>query len=395
MGKNNRNKKPTNAIREALLDKMHSRMNNMKSARKSGTTPQMQKALNTMSQEELEDSKDMMEDFQKDMKGMKSNKAKKYLKNMMTGMDQNQIDKMSETVKQRAPGSSNEITKYINNQKSNMFKQEESKVVINPEKVYVPWQDLTVQQKMEKVTIQPKKKKKTFSMISISVPKITELRNMNTSEEVKSSPIVVSNLKPTRKDIDSIFSTCIQTEDIECNYVGICQRLKNLTKFTYNHATVQLQTYLLEFGHDVGLKEIVRVKQLAKQDYLLLPYSETTVVKLPETLVLNINVQTFMGGYCYIRNADQTVTRTTNCVEDSYRFMKKFNKVFTWVLSLVGHKLPFKWFCNFLQDIGIFLKKQDGSEYYFYLYGQEYPAICKDNISVPEIPYFVLQCKTC
>jgi hypothetical protein len=397
MGKTNRNTKPQTPARLALLEKMNSRLNSLKSGRARGSSPQMQKVMKQMNPSELEDSKDMLVDFQKEMKGMKSTKAKKYLKNMMTGMDEQQIENLSTSVKQQVPGSSHELTSYMQQQKSQFLQKEQTKTTINPGKVYTPWSSLSLEEKVSNKQNQQVKKRKSFGKINISVPRISELRNLNTGPEeqehhTNGNVNPVTSTVPTRSDIDSLFASCVKSEKVQVRYAGFKVRNEALATFKSPEYRVRLQTHILEYGHDVELTNIVQVCKLPTQKYLLVPDSETTVEVAPLNVELKVNHQTTYKNYCFTIDRKGEITRTDNCADECYKYMHRFGKVLDWVISLKNQRIPFKWLCEQLQQLGIFVKNQQKLVYFFYLYGKEY-NLKKDKISVPEIPFFTLKVK--
>lgn len=359
--------------RQALLKKMHSRLGVMKTARSSGASPQVNKAMKMMSREELEGAEDML----KDMKGIKSTNAKKYLKNMMSGMDSDQMDAVSSMVKEKVPEASATVRDHVQRQKRANLEKESKEVQVNPETVYVPH---SKRDDAHKSNEKRAKRSKGFKKMEITVPSIGQLNSMKetlpnvpTKKSVEQSSVLPNSLG----GIDEMFR-------VRPSYTPYKDRMKTLSKFSNRALQQAIQSRLLEHGHVDVLRHLIRVETCDPGDYLMVPGTDLEVTTAP----FELKPGQVMANkrFCYRRSEDGlTIIQSRNCIRECRDFLNRFQKVTKSLNELVSRRLPREWLYEYLSTLGIVF--DNGC---LNVYGKEYDDNNDQSISTPQIPFLKL-----
>jgi phage terminase small subunit len=89
--------KSSELLRAELRKRLHTKCRMMKTARKGGTSQEVQSIMQKFNDGD-EEKEEMMREIQEDVKGMKSKDAKKYLRQVMSGMNNDQTDTLVVTL---------------------------------------------------------------------------------------------------------------------------------------------------------------------------------------------------------------------------------------------------------------------------------------------------------
>lgn len=207
-----------------LKEKLKQKIAGLQTSRESGMPTQFQQSAKTMKWEDIQESKDFM-------KGMKRSKAKRAFKSITNTMNPQQLETMSQTANTHMPGYSHEIKKMITN-RIKAVPEEPTRTEIISQKIYIPKAE-----RVEDLPIpdEPKRKKRSFPKIDITVPNLKELNREPEPE-----------MLPKRE---------ISTE-IATNY------MENRRDFTQNQSeyNLQLQESILMHGNEssMRLKRVLR-----------------------------------------------------------------------------------------------------------------------------------------
>jgi CheY-specific phosphatase CheX/NAD-dependent dihydropyrimidine dehydrogenase PreA subunit len=361
----------------SLKEKLHKKLQDKQSLRSVGTNPQMTKVKNMMGEKEYEENKDMLFDMQKDIRGSKKS-AKKCVKNMMTGMDDNQMDDLSKIMKTKAPDSAKQLTNIIGSKRKTNNEKEKSQSIseTTPAQYYIPaaQRPITICE-----TLEPKPKKQ-FAKIQMSIPKITDLKSIESNKVQKTFAQPYIYETPNRnRDLETLFEN-------PAKYENMSARLKAISGFQSNNASDALQMHVMQNGG--RLVKIIKIIEFPKQKYIGLPGSETIVDK-PLWNGTDILCQ---DNYAY-KMINEECVRTTNCVSECELFMEKLVPIRNWLSSLENTCVGLESLCDLLNKFGIFQKPNlSDSILVFHVYCKEYPNTM-GKILVPQIPFVYIKIK--
>lgn len=339
-------------LKASLRKRLRARINMKSAIRSGGGSHEAQSILEKFNDDDDEKAS-MLKDIQKDVKGMRQKDAKKYLKRVTQTMSNDDTNKFCSMMKDKLPGQqSHDLVNYVKRTKTTQKVQEDKKPHINPETVYVPSRLLSQEQKVERLK-QPQKKKKGFSRVNIHVPKLAELRNHPGLEEVKES-----------------------TKEANLTYV---QRLKMIQAFDASKMKERMQEFMLEASDVVEVLKIEHVEFLSVPDVMEVPESKELVPT---------DEKSQQKGYIYKR--DETTGKTyrlKNAHQECVDFVKKLSKIRQWLSSLQKQKIPWRWLCDVLNDLGIVRQQESqGPNEYFRVMCHEYKKDAH-NVSVPMVPF--------
>jgi hypothetical protein len=366
---------------------MKTRLQNLQSSRSSGMNPKMNQVRKMMGDQEYEESKDMLQDMQKDINGSKKS-AKKYAKNMIGNLDSSQVDEMSSMMKSKSPESAKQLTNILGGAR----KQLESKAVSTeksndnkpaPEaKIYIP-----AAQRV-KIEIEPEEKKKApkkqFRRMQMTVPKITELRAVDSEAAQRPAPKLE---KPAemfgesvnqRDKLNNLFST-------QLAYRSMDARVSAIARFEPRRIWDSLQLHLLQNGGQVI--KIIKIIDFPTQKFIGLPGSETEVESVPANWDLKNVLCDSKYGYTMKNNR---CVRSENCLAACEEFRKKLGVIRDWLKSLESKCVGLESLCETLNEFGVCRKSNlSDSILCFHAYGQEYPS--KSKVCVPQIPFVYIK----
>jgi hypothetical protein len=369
----------------SLKEKLHQKLKDKQSLRSVGTNPQMTKVKKMMGEKEYEENKDMLFDMQKDIKGSKK-AAKKCAKNMMTGMDDNQMDDLSKMMKTKAPESAKQLTNIMGSKRKAKTNEVKAKETSEPKpetesKCYIP---ASQRAKVIVDDIVQTKPKKQFSKIQMTVPKITELKAVesNVKNPVSVQPFVYSTPNRSR-DLESLFATVCALP-----YESMNSRLKSIADFSSNHSSDALQMHLMTNGGK--LVKIIKLIEFPKQKYIGLPGSETVVETSNAIAGWDRKSIYCQDNYAYKMVQDQCI-RTDNCISECELFMEKFANIRKWIASLENTCVGLESLCDILNKFGIIQKpNMSDSILVFHVYCKEYPNNL-GKILVPQFPFLYIK----
>ena len=380
------------AKRQILLDKIRSKQGTMRSNRAPGSSPNMTKAMNMMGGANMADNQDMIRDMQKEMKGVRGNKANKYMRDLVSGMDDTQMDSLSEMTKTQSPGITQNINSIITQQKCKSIESKKIEPLVNPDTVYVPVDEMTpdeIEREKKRRVATGRRKRKAFATIQINVPNIAELQKQQTEGHAIPVPKPIKRtvgettppIVHSQKSIDSLFD--FETKEAPRIYPALTNRLSKIKVFRACRQNVQLQTTILEAEDTRSFRVITSVDRLTVVDHLIVPDSEQVSDTKPSSED---------GAFVVTQRADGKWTRSINCMVECQEFARKLDDVFLWVKSLENRQLPMNWLCQELHTMGIFVHDQTEASFDFHLYTNEH-NIKPDTVSVPEIPFIRIKLK--
>lgn len=389
--------------RRELLSKLKDKRASLKGFRSPGANPKMHQALR-MTGKGVSANDEMLKDIQSETKGLKGKKAKKYMKNMISGMDNSQLDQFDADMKGKGSEMSEHVSNYVNQQKKINKEKEDVKPVVNTDTVYYPTKKNSIPVNVEKDKV---RKRKTFSKLSISVPKITELSSIQSSDpSSKSLGLTTENNSTPQssicveelglKGIDEIFAPTVVNpcEELvqDLSYAPYEARTLNLSKFKVDDLCVEYTEEMMMCGHDTKMIRISEVELLQQSPYLVIPKSGRVVTDVGSISGINSSSHVVKGNKCYILDRDNNIVESDNCINDCNEFIKEYSHVFEWVKSFTGKNVPVQWMLKKLNYIGLILNPECCSEktMAFSLLGKEY-EINSGSSSVPKVPAFVVK----
>ncbi len=365
----------------SLQEKLHKKLKDKQSLRSVGANPRMTKVRNMMGEEEYEENKEMLLDMQNDIKGNKK-AAKKCVKNMMSGMDEKEMNDLSKVMKSKSPESSKELNNIIGS-KRKIKPKEPSIVEITEPKCYIPASQ-RIETNVNTIELL-KKPKKQFAKIQMTIPKITDLKSVESNTKISKVPSVQpfeSFSKPNRsRDLETLFTNSLPYENIHV-------RLKCISSFNSQSCSDSLQLHIMQNGGK--LVKIIKVIGFPKQKYIGVPGSETLVEKpLKEWDGKDILC---LENYSYKMVNNETV-RTENCVVDCETFMEKLTNIRNWLISLENTCVGLESLCEIVNKFGIIQKpNMSDSILVFHCYCKEYPNNLS-KILVPQFPFVYIKIK--
>ena len=368
--------------KQRLQEKLNLKRENLRSARNSGMNPQMNKVRKMMGDKEFQESKEMMQDLGKSTKNKKD--AKKLMKNMSSGMNSDEMDKISSMIKSKVPNASKEMDNMMKKTKTKQICEETAVLTIVETKIYVPASKLSENDKKQRKSEILIKKKKQFTKMEVRVPKISDLREttetVNKSNDVKQLALLPQVFENPEKDINALFS--------QLKYTPELKRLKAISEFSSSTAFNSLQLKLMQQGGD--LVKIVKIIDFPLQKFIGLPGSEE-IVEFPPKDWNGKNI------YCdekfgYKMIAKQCI-KSKNHIDACNEYVKKLSRIREWITSLQSKTIGLSVMCEMFNDYGI-IRKEDISPSIltFYAYCEESIHNNKnDKISVPQIPLFYMK----
>jgi len=418
------------ALKTSLKKRLQARRKMLQVARKGGTSQEVQSILQKFNDGD-EEKMNLMKDIQDDVKGMKQKDAKQYMKRVLSGMNKDQTETFVDMVKDKMPSQqSSEIVNYVKRNRSVKEKEDTKKPQVNPESVYTPAKNLSAEEKATErarrsqrpdvpqaststLSTLPVKKKKGFGKININVPKLAELRNHpvldedEKHEETKKKSVEAKNQPgrfPTKsttsidrkKEIESIFPPSKEMDaadrnEHEVRRLQMGNRVKCLKMFSPTKLEEKLKCAVLESASEVQLVRIKDITFLPVPEVLDVPGSEETV-----TDVIVDSEFLCLGDWIFRKNDKGVVVKTLNAHEGCVEFVKKVEPVKQWLLTLIERRVPWKWLCDELNDLGILnLLKQkvdeniQSKQNVFKLLCHEFPN-SSDKMSVPIIPFMTI-----
>jgi len=421
------------ALTSHLRSKLRARRSMIRTAARGGTTQEVQKIMQDFNDGDAEKA-DLMKDIQEDVKGMKPKDAKRYLKQVISGMNPDQTDSFVDMVKDKIPGQSNEIVNYVKRQRKVKEVQDSTKPQVCEESVYTPARLMTEEQKHQekekrKAEEDPvkKKRKKTFGPVSIQIPKLNELREHPTSGQ-ESDPVHVppprsvsdnkhdprkkkktfGNNAPGLDDIHNLFSDHAVQEKERQRY-SYEVRLKNIQTFDLEQQTLSMRQYLFESAGETELVRVVDVQFMTLSLSLPIPDTDTilSLSDVPEScrapLIQNGEFSdehwtyTALEDKLDVHQGQVKYSKSQNAYRDCITFMSQVSTISDWITSLKGHKIPWRWFLDVLNEYGIMMQKsietrEDLWTECFRILCMEYNSTA-GQVTVPIIPYFKLTLK--
>ena len=414
------------ALKTSLKKRLQARRKMLQVARKGGTSQEVQSILQKFNDGD-DEKMNLMKDIQDDVKGMKQKDAKQYMKRVLSGMNKDQTETFVDMVKDKMPSQqSSEIVNYVKRNRSVKEKEDTKKPQVNPESVYTPAKNLSAEEKATErakrsqrpdvpptstsTSTLPVKKKKGFGKININVPKLAELRNHpvldedEKHEETKKKSVEIKK-QPSRqattsldrkKEIESICPPSKENDTADRNEhevrrIQMGNRVKCLKMFSPEKLEEKLKCAVLESAPEV---QFVRVK-----DITFLPVPEVLDVPGSEETVTDVSVESeflCLGDWTFRKNDKGMVVKTLNAHRGCVEFVKKVEPVKQWLLTLIERRVPWKWLCDELYDLGVLsLLKQKVDENIqtkqnvFKLLCHEFPN-SSDKMSVPIIPFMTI-----
>jgi len=445
------------ALKKNLKSRLRTRQRMMRTARFGGSSQEIQKIMKNFNDGDDEKA-ELMKEIQDDVKGMKQKDAKKYLKQVISGMNTDQTDSFMDMVKDKIPGQSGDIVNYVKRHRKIKDQEDQNKPQVNPETVYVPVRLMTDEQKaaakllrrMEQAApaatvesselpppIKKKKKKKSFGKVNIHVPKITELRNHPASDDSSSSltndipkPTSPPKSDPSKKkkkkkfhkqgaeleDINSIFSG--QTDQAkEMAKLSFSARMTNVDGFNANDQATLLRQFLFESSEITEVVRVAKIEFLPLTPLLAIPGTEEFVdlKSIPPVHwpAVEKGAEAFdpSEGWAYrkISNALDLVeekkegkegkegkyARVRNAHASCARFLQRFQPISAWLKSLEGTQVPWQWFTEMLNNMGIICQRTEQPrsdkdkewKECFRVLCEEYKDFKTGKMTVPIVPY--------
>jgi hypothetical protein len=199
-------------LQKALKIRMNKKKRIMNLYRRGGTREEVQAMLKQFNEnpDEIDEKMETMKEIQSDVKGMTKKQAKRYMRKVMATMNTEQVEKFTDEVKHMPGASSNELMNFMKSTKKIQKQTEKDKPKINHETVYIPYNLLSDETKLEKMNGRPLKKKK-FSHINIKVPKLIDMHNNTGQKTVSLFPPppkhkLISAKNSTVQDIVNLFN---------------------------------------------------------------------------------------------------------------------------------------------------------------------------------------------
>jgi hypothetical protein len=307
------------------------------------------------------------------------------MKDVMSNMSSSEMEQVSEMTK----GQGSEITENINSmieqQKVKAEQVEKDKPKINIDTLFVPATEMTAEdiaaekQRRSQVT---RRKKRPFSHIQITVPKITELnRTQEASKAIAVPKPAKSTVEstPSQANIDSLFS--FESKAPPKQFASLASRLAKIKAFQPAKQASKFQAAVLEAGETTLFRIITAVKCLPTPASLPVPHSTQEFDEEPKA----------QAGKYLVTKTEQGWERTLDCIGECQDLAKKFDKVVQWLNTLVGRQVPQDWLCQELEATGLFLHTETEASLEFHMYGRERTLRESTSVFVPEIPFVLLK----
>jgi hypothetical protein len=417
------------ALNEGLRQRLRTCIRMKNKARSGGTTQEVQEIMNRFNDND-EQKADLMREIQNDVQGMRQKDAKKYLNRVLDTMNKGDKEKFVDTMKDKLPSNqSSQLVDYVKRRNNITPSITKEKLVVNPDTVYVPTRLMSEDAKMERLKNQlpQQKKKKSFSRVTINVPKLAELRDRASGAETSGAPVIPkpryreprrepkkvtppptnpTHPTPRRRDrmkeIETLFpnTTVHSKEEQEAARLPLSQRLKCVEHFSVEKVEESMRQFMLEAA---GVVEMLRVKEVRFLDIpKMMEVPETTKVvelenvpdRVSKLLLDQDVVNDEKSGYVF-RKSNTQVLRIQNAYSECFTYSQKCKPIAEWIQSLKGRRIPWKWFCELVGDVGLLRQRRNETtdrewDEYFRLLCHEYKAENSSKMSVPIIPFVAL-----
>ncbi len=426
------------ALKKGLKKRLRAKMKMMTVARSGGTSQDVQNVLKQFNDGDDEKA-ELMKEIQDDVKGMRQKDAKKYLKQVLGSMNREQTDSFVDMVKDKVPSSqSSNIVNYVKRHKKVQEKDDQKKPKVNPETVYTPARFLSDEAKAQAKAQRPptEKKKKTFGRVNIQVPKLSELRDHPTIEaplpvakptKKKAAPVSKPQIvdlqtepkvakdpidgvpRPKRQlsdrrrlqDIEALFpqTKSSSTEEQEAARLTFFKRIRNVQQFDPTKMEGDMRQFMFEASDMVEVLWIREVEFLKVSDAMEVPGTQEVIAlaQIPSDLRLKLEQHKVASrpDHAWIyKYADHDLVRIRNAYPECAEFLKSFDKVRAWIVSLKDKKVPWKWFCELMNDLGVLRQKNERTTdkqwaEHFRVLCHEYKS-ATNNLTVPIVPFVKL-----
>jgi hypothetical protein len=161
-----------------------------------------------------------------------------------------------------------------------------------------------------------------------------------------------------------------------------------------------MRQFMLEAA---GVVEMLRVKEVRFLDIpKMMEVPETTKVvelenvpdRVSKLLLDQDVVNDEKSGYVF-RKSNTQVLRIQNAYSECFTYSQKCKPIAEWIQSLKGRRIPWKWFCELVGDVGLLRQRRNETtdrewDEYFRLLCHEYKAENSSKMSVPIIPFVAL-----
>jgi hypothetical protein len=290
-------------------------------------------------------------------------------------------------MKTKAPESSKQLTNIIGSKRKAKITEVKTNQISETKsdtesKCYIPASQRPQTSTLAETTA--KKPKKQFSKIQMTIPKITELKSVesNVKNPVCVQPFVYSTPNRSR-NLESLFAN-----HSALPYESMNLRLKSIAAFSPSHTSDALQMHLMTNGGKVV--KIIKLIEFPKQKYIGLPGSETVVETSNAIAAWDRKSIYCQDKYAYKMVQDQCI-RTDNCISECELFMEKFVNIRKWIASLENTCVGLESLCDILNKFGIIQKpNMSDSILVFHAYCKEYPNNL-GKILVPQFPFLYIK----
>lgn len=220
---------------------------------------------------------------------------------------------------------------------------------------------------------------------SAACPEVVELKAAVAAVATTATPIaapVPGVPMPRRttdrlRDIEKLFpARANQTrEEQEAARLTLSQRLKNVSQFDPDKMAGLMKQYLFEAASVVEILTVRHVEILTVPAAMEVPDSARVLsdAELPAELqallppheqrvVCDATNQWIYKRVCSTHApVTDTLYKIRNAYPECHQFLARFELVKRWLAALVGQKIPWQWFCEVMNDLGVLRQKPDSA----------------------------------